>query len=171
MKKSILFLIVMFSPCALLAASGNGEVDIIERTINFVIFFALVYYFAAERIKGVFKERRENIANSLAKIQEKLQESKRERQRAVEELEEAKKVAKDIIEVAHKESAIILQKAEENTKVEIENLIRQFNESMVFERRKMEKQVIDEILGEFLNKDSVVLPKDVLTQALLRKVA
>ncbi|EES89583.1 F0F1 ATP synthase subunit B [Helicobacter canadensis] len=171
MKKSILFLIAMFSPCVLLAASGNGEVDIIERTINFVIFFALVYYFAAEKIKGVFKERRENIANSLAKIQEKLQESKRERQRAVEELQEAKKVAKDIIEVAHKESAIILQKAEENIKVEIENLIRQFNESMVFERRKMEKQVIDEILGEFLNKDSVVLPKDVLTQALLRKVA
>ena len=161
----------MFSPCILLAASGSGEVDIVERTINFVIFFALVYYFAAERIKGVFKERREGIANSLAKIQEKLQESKKERQKAVNELDEAKKIAKDIIEVAHKESAIILQKAEENTKAEIENLIRQFNESMTFERRKMEKLIIDEVLKEFLSKDSAVLPKDVLTQALLRKVA
>ena len=161
----------MFSPCILLAASGSGEVDIVERTINFVIFFALVYYFAAERIKGVFKERREGIANSLAKIQEKLQESKKERQKAVNELDEAKKIAKDIVEVAHKESAIILQKAEENTKAEIENLIRQFNESMTFERRKMEKLIIDEVLKEFLSKDSAVLPKDVLTQALLRKVA
>lgn len=161
----------MFSPCILLAASGSGEVDIVERTINFVIFFALVYYFAAERIKGVFKERREGIANSLAKIQEKLQESKKERQKAANELDEAKKIAKDIIEVAHKESAIILQKAEENTKAEIENLIRQFNESMTFERRKMEKLIIDEVLKEFLSKDSAVLPKDVLTQALLRKVA
>ena len=161
----------MFSPCILLAASGSGEVDIVERTINFVIFFALVYYFAAERIKGVFKERREGIANSLAKIQEKLQESKKERQKAANELDEAKKIAKDIVEVAHKESAIILQKAEENTKAEIENLIRQFNESMTFERRKLEKLIIDEVLKEFLSKDSAVLPKDVLTQALLRKVA
>lgn len=164
-------MMAMFSPCILLAASGSGEVDIVERTINFVIFFALVYYFAAERIKGVFKERREGIANSLAKIQEKLQESKKERQKAVNELDEAKKIAKDIVEVAHKESAIILQKAEENTKAEIENLIRQFNESMTFERRKMEKLIIDEVLKEFLSKDSAVLPKDVLTQALLRKVA
>lgn len=164
-------MMAMFSPCILLAASGSGEVDIVERTINFVIFFALVYYFAAERIKGVFKERREGIANSLAKIQEKLQESKKERQKAANELDEAKKIAKDIIEVAHKESAIILQKAEENTKAEIENLIRQFNESMTFERRKMEKLIIDEVLKEFLSKDSAVLPKDVLTQALLRKVA
>ena len=164
-------MMAMFSPCILLAASGSGEVDIVERTINFVIFFALVYYFAAERIKGVFKERREGIANSLAKIQEKLQESKKERQKAVNELDEAKKIAKDIVEVAHKESAIILQKAEENTKAEIENLIRQFNESMTFERRKMEKRIIDEVLKEFLSKDSAVLPKDVLTQALLRKVA
>ena len=164
-------MMAMFSPCILLAASGSGEVDIVERTINFVIFFALVYYFAAERIKGVFKERREGIANSLAKIQEKLQESKKERQKAANELDEAKKIAKDIVEVAHKESAIILQKAEENTKAEIENLIRQFNESMTFERRKMEKLIIDEVLKEFLSKDSAVLPKDVLTQALLRKVA
>ena len=171
MKKSFLFLMAMFSPCILLAASGSGEVDIVERTINFVIFFALVYYFAAERIKGVFKDRREGIANSLAKIQEKLQESKKERQKAANELDEAKKIAKDIVEVAHKESAIILQKAEENTKAEIENLIRQFNESMTFERRKMEKLIIDEVLKEFLSKDSAVLPKDVLTQALLRKVA
>lgn len=164
-------MMAMFSPCILLAASGSGEVDIVERTINFVIFFALVYYFAAEKIKGVFKERREGIANSLAKIQEKLQESKKERQKAANELDEAKKIAKDIVEVAHKESAIILQKAEENTKAEIENLIRQFNESMTFERRKMEKLIIDEVLKEFLSKDSAVLPKDVLTQALLRKVA
>lgn len=171
MKKSVLFLALVFSPYALFAASGSGEVDIVERTINFVIFFALVYYFAAERIKNVFRERREGIANSLAKIQEKLQESKKERQKALNELEEAKKIAKDIVEVAHKESALIAQKAEESTKAEIENLIRQFNESMAFERRKMEKHIIDEILGEFLNKNSVVLPKDVLTRALLREVA
>lgn len=171
MKKNIYFLVFVFSPCMLFAASGSGEVDIVERTINFVIFFALIYYFAADKIKAVFKERREGIADSLAKIQEKLQESKKAKQKVINELEEAKKNAKEIIETAHKESSIILQKSEENTKNEIEHLVRQFNESMAFERRKMEKLVIGEILNEFLNQDAVVLNKDILAQALLKKVA
>ena len=64
-----------------------------------------------------------------------------------------------------------MQKSEENTKNEIEHLVRQFNESMAFERRKMEKLVISEILNEFLNQDAVVLNKDILAQALLKKVA
>ena len=50
-------------------------------------------------------------------------------------------------------------------------MVRQFNESMAFERRKMEKLVISEILNEFLNQDAVVLNKDILAQALLKKVA
>ena len=64
-----------------------------------------------------------------------------------------------------------MQKSEETTKNEIEHLVRQFNESMAFERRKMEKLVISEILNEFLNQDAVVLNKDILAQALLKKVA
>ena len=167
MKK--IFTLLFLFPCALLAA--EGELDIIERVINFVIFFALIYYFAADKIKGIFVERREGIANSLAKIQEKLQESKKEKQKAMQMLEEAKKNAKEIVATAHKESEIIAKKIEENTKVELENLIRQYNETINFERRKVEKVVIEEVLSEFLNKDSVTLSKDMLSQALLRKAA
>ena len=167
MKKIFMYLLLM--PCALFAA--QGEVDIIERVINFVIFFALVYYFAASKIKAIFIERREGIANSLAKIQEKLQESKKEKQKAMHILEEAKKTAKEIVETAHKESEIISKKIEEGVKVELENLIRQYNETISFEQRKVEKLVIDEILLEFLNKDNVALNKEVLLQALLRKAA
>ena len=80
MKRIIVLLVV--APYILLAANGSGEVDIIERTINFVIFFALIYYFAADKIKAIFVNRREEIAGSLARIQEKLQASKKEKQQA-----------------------------------------------------------------------------------------
>lgn len=55
--------------------------------------------------------------------------------------------------------------------MELENLVRQYNDRIAFEQRKVEKMVIDEILSEFLNKDSVVLSKDVLAQSLLKKAA
>ena len=66
---------------------------------------------------------------------------------------------------------IVAQKIEESTKMELENLVRQYNDRIAFEQRKVEKMVIDEILSEFLNKDSVVLSKDVLAQSLLKKAA
>lgn len=159
-------------PVVLFGANAEGgNYDIIERVINFVIFFALVYYFAADSIKAIFRERKENIANSLAKIQEKLQESKKAKEKALNQLDEAKKVAASIVETAHKESIIIAQKVEEATKIELENLMRQHNDQLAFEQRKAEKQIIDEILSELLNKDSVALSREVLVQSLLKKVA
>ncbi|WP_104721177.1 F0F1 ATP synthase subunit B [Helicobacter mesocricetorum] len=167
MKK--IFILLAVIPYMLLAASGTGEIDIIERTINFVIFFALIYYFAADKIKAIFADRREEIASSLAKIQEKLQASKKEKQKTLKDLEEAKRVASEIIETAHKETYVIAQKIEETTRIELEGLVKQFNESMAFERRRIEKSVINEVLEEVLYKDSIALSKEVLAQSLLKK--
>lgn len=171
-SKNSHLLALLFVPAVLFAAGGeNANYDIIERIINFVIFFGLVYYFAADAIKNTFKARRDEIANSLAKIQEKLQDSKRAKEKAQNQLEEAKQTARDIVETAHKESVIITQKVEEATKIELENLVRQYNDHIAFEQRKVEKLIVDEILSEFLNRDSVVLKKDALAQSLLKRVA
>ena len=75
-KNKFLLALAFFLPTLLLAAGKEVDYDIIERTINFVIFFGLVYYFAADGVRNVFKNRRDEIANALAKIQEKLQDSK-----------------------------------------------------------------------------------------------
>lgn len=171
MKSRFYIFALLGVPSMLLAAGDGNNYDIVERTINFVIFFALVYYFGADAIKNTFKARRDEIANSLAKIQEKLQDSKKAKEKAMLRLQESKKIAKDIVETAHKESAIIAQKIEENTKLEIENLVRQYNDHIAFEQRKAEKFIVDAILSEFLNKDSVALSKEVLSQSLLKKVA
>ncbi|MBX7490075.1 F0F1 ATP synthase subunit B [Helicobacter turcicus] len=171
-SKKLCLLSLLFAPAVLFAAGGeNADYDIVERTINFVIFFGLVYYFGADAIKNTFKARRDDIANSLLKIQKKLHDSQLAKEKAQSQLEEAKQTARDIVETAHKESAIIAQKVEEATKMELENLVRQYNDHIAFEQRKAEKLIVDEILSEFLNRDSVVLSKDVLVQSLLKKVA
>ncbi|MCI5968770.1 F0F1 ATP synthase subunit B [Helicobacter sp.] len=166
---------LLFVPAALFALGAESasvnNYDIIERTINFVIFFGLVYYFAADAIKNSFKTRRDEIANSLARIQEKLQDSKKAKEMAQMQLEEAKKTARDIVETAHRESVIIAQKVEEATKIELENLVRQYNDHIAFEQRKAEKLVVNDILSEFLNQDSVAISKDVLVKSLLKKAA
>ena len=38
-------------------ASGSGETDIFWRVINFAIFFGLLYYLLADKIKEFFKNR------------------------------------------------------------------------------------------------------------------
>ncbi|MDA3968614.1 F0F1 ATP synthase subunit B [Helicobacter ibis] len=170
MNSIIRILSLFFIPTFLLAA-GSGEVDIVERSINFVIFFALIYYFAADKVKTMFVERRNSIAESLSKIQDKLQESKKEKQKALKQLEEAKKTANDIIETAKKEALIIAQKVDEQTNEEIESLVRQFNDDIAFERKKIERSVVADTLEEFLNSDLLTLNKETLVRTLLKKVA
>lgn len=159
--------LVFIAPSVVFASSG--ETDIVYRVINFVIFFGLLYYFAGSKIKGIFVARREGIASALAKIQDKLQESKKSKQRATLRVDEARKTAKEIIESAHKEGEIIAKRIEESAKNEMDNLVRQFEEELNFERRKVEKAVISEILDELLKKQT--LNKDILSSALLKKVA
>lgn len=168
---SVLFLLVC-SPCVMLAAGAPiGETDFYERLINFLIFVAIIYYFTATPIKRFFKERRSGIASSLEKIQEKLQASKDAKAHAKQEIEIAKKNAEDVIATAKKEALLITQKIEDNTQVEIENLIRQYNEMVDFEYRKCEKEIISEILDELFEYTTSTLDQKTLGEILLKKVA
>lgn len=155
----------------MLAAGGGGETDIVERTINFVIFVAILYYLAADKVKAIFAARQESIATELEKVQEKLKESKKAKEQAQKRLEESKRMAEDVILTAKKEVVLLTQKVEDSTKSDIENLIRQYNDSMEFEKRKAERAIIDEILAELFESDATKLDKAAYGEILLKKVA
>ncbi len=73
----VLLLVLMISTYAL-ASSGSAEhadTDIIQRTVNFVLFSALIWYLVAEPVKNYFAGRSQGIANELQKVQDKLNES------------------------------------------------------------------------------------------------
>ncbi len=157
-------------PTVLLAA-GEGETDIVERTINFVIYIAILYYLAADKIKAIFVARQESIATELSKVQEKLKESKHAKEQAQKRVEESRRKAEEIVVSARKEASLLTQKIEESTRVEVESLIRHYQDSMEFEKRKREQSVVNEILSELFGSDATKLEKGAYAEILLKKVA
>ena len=65
----------MISTYALASDAEHGATDIVQRTVNFVLFAGLVWYLVAEPAKNYFASRSQAIADDLKRVQEKLNES------------------------------------------------------------------------------------------------
>ena len=149
MKKLISFLGI-FAVFAF--ASDISHTDIIPRTINFIIFVAILWYLAGNKIKNFFKQRKENIAKKFTEIENKLKESKLRKEALKAELENAKVKAKEIIENAKMESEIITQKIKAQTEEEIKILQRQFEEFKKLEENKIKKEAVKEFMDKILEE-------------------
>ena len=55
--KRILLLGLALAPVALLANEGAVETDIVQRTVNFIIFAGILWYLLADKIKAFFANR------------------------------------------------------------------------------------------------------------------
>ncbi len=170
--KKIIYLLLLILPVTIFASGGESETtDIIPRTINFLIFAAILYYLAANPIKDFFKGRRSSIAERLNSIQEKLKASTIEKNEAKELIEKAKNEAKSIMEVTKNETEIQKAKILETLKLDLENLQHGFDDQVSIEERKMTRTVISEILDEVFVKESLDLKKDELLDIVMKKVA
>ncbi len=153
-------------------ASGDYSIthtDFIPRTINFLIFVAILWYVAGNKIVNFFKQRRENIAKRFQEIEEKLKESKARKEALKAELENAKIKAKEIIENAKKEAEIIEEKIKAQTEEEIKILQKQFEEFKMYETQKAKKEVVEEFMKDIL-KDIHITSEDA-AKLILKKVA
>ncbi len=172
--KKLLYILLLILP-AFVYASGGSEgaesTDIIPRTVNFLIFAAILYYFVANPVKDFFNGRKNSIADRLNSIQEKLKESSNQKNRAKELIEKAKIEAISIMEVSKNETEILKAKILENHKMDIENLEKSFDDQISIERRKMTRAVISEVLDDVFAKDSSLLKKDELLDIVMKKVA
>ncbi len=83
-------------------AAAEGSTDIVQRTVNFLVFAGILYYLLAEPIKNYFGGRSAGIANELEKVQERLRESKRLKEAAELKIEEAKRFVNELIEMTQK---------------------------------------------------------------------
>ena len=168
--KKIALLAGIFS--ALAFASGDYSIahtDFIPRTINFLIFVAILWYVAGNKLVNFFKQRKENIAKRFQEIEEKLKESKARKEALKAELENAKIKAKEIIENAKKEAELIEKKIKAQTEEEIKILQKQFEEYKKFETQKAKKEVVEAFLEEVL-KDIHLTSEDA-AKLILKKVA
>lgn len=139
---------LLFSTFLFASAVDLSQTDMLERTINFVIFIAILWYFFAAKAKEFFVSRREKIADRLSEVQEKLKIAKNDKEQALRKLEEAREKAAEILEIAKKEAYMVAQKIEEQTSVDIETMRKNTEVLMDFEQRKMEKEVVEEVLQE-----------------------
>ncbi len=166
MKKTVLFL-SLFGVFAF-ASEAAGHTDIIPRTINFLIFAAILWYLAGNKIINFFKQRRENIAKKFQEIEEKLKESKARKEALKAELENAKVKAREIVENAKKEAELLEGKIKVQTEEEIKILQKQFEEFKKYETQKAKKEVVETFLNETV-KDLHITSED--AAKLILKVA
>ena len=170
----MLYISLLTLPIFLFASGAEGVdkgTDIVPRTINFLIFAAILYYLAANQIKDFFVGRKAGIADRLDSIQKKLKESAREKAEAKELIDRAKVEAKEILEISKEETQILKAKILENLELDMENLEKGYEDQISIERRKMTRSVISEVLDDVFAKGSLSLEKDELLNIVMKKVA
>lgn len=169
MKKFLL--VFAFLPSVILASSGGGDYDIVPRTINFLIFAAILVYLLKNPAKNFYNNRIAKISSRLEDIQKRVLDSKNKKLEMIKQLESAKKEAANAVEFAQKEAEILTQKIKEDTKSELLLLERYFEEQKDYEQRKMQKEVIASILNQMFDAKENALSQDEILAIMLKKVS
>lgn len=167
-------LVLMLSMSTLALASEqvtDGSTDIVQRTVNFVLFAGLVWYLIAEPVKSFFNTRSQGISDELKKVQDKLNESATLKKEAEEKVTEAKKFAQDLAESTKKESKILSESIKNQCEAELEVLTKHHNSVMELEQRKMVSSVVEDVLEEVLTQSNESFDKKAMANVILKKVA
>ena len=152
-------------------AGAEGSTDIVQRTVNFLIFAGILYYLLAEPIKGYFAGRSAAIADELNKVQDRLRESKRLKEAAEQKVEEAERFAAELSEISKKENKVLSDKILVQCDQELEIIQKQNDGLMELEKRKMVREVVNEVMSDVMTGSDEAMGKDAMTEILKKKVA
>lgn len=170
MKKILLAFFVALVPI-FGAEVEFAKSDFVMRTVNFVIFVAILWYLVAGWIRNALKTRQEGIASQLNAVQDKLKESLSKKETAQKELSNSKQLAQTIIQDAKKEAQILTQNIESQCNIDIENIKKSHAERLNFEQKRAKVAVVDEILDELLSDKNIPLTKKDFVEILTKRVA
>lgn len=158
MKRVLLLLAMAMVPVALFASEGaETNYDIVQRTVNFIIFAAILWYLLADKIKAFFANRTLGIQSELDKVQDSLKASK-------------DRVAETFC-LIFSISDFALSIISASVDADIANLSKNLDEMIKVEISKAKKQVVAEILDELLNSENIKLSQDELVNIVLKRVA
>lgn len=152
-------------------AAAEGSTDIVQRTVNFLVFAGILYYLLAEPIKNYFGGRTSGIASELEKVQERLQESKRLRETAELKIEEATRFVNELTETTRKECKILSDRITSQCDQDMEVLFKQNTGLMELEKRQMVRTTVNEVMNEVMNASDASMSGDAMTDILKKKVA
>jgi len=167
----ILVLMLMISTYALASEAEHGGTDIVQRTVNFLLFAGLIWYLVGEPVKNYFTSRSQEIADRLKEVQNKLDESVNLKKEALAKVTEAEKFAEELMVAAKKENKIINDNIMKQCEADLEALVKQQASKQDFEERKMVREVVDTILQETLSQSADTFDKKAMANVILKKVA
>jgi len=171
LKKLLLIGLAALAPVALFANTEGAETDIVQRTVNFIIFVGILWYLLADKIKAYFAGRTASIQAELDKVQDSLKASKDKVEEANKKLEEAKALATEIVDGAKADIDSVKKRVSDAVDAEIANLEKTFDERIKVETSKTKRQIVSEVLDELLSSENVSLTQDELANIVLKKVA
>lgn len=152
-------------------AGAEASTDIVQRTINFLIFAGILFYVLAEPLKNYFSGRSSGIADELEKVQERLRESKRLKEAAEHKVEEAERFASELAESSKKENKLLSDKILAQCEQDLEVIAKQNGALMELDKRKMVREVVADVMNDVMNSSSETLGKEAMTEILKKKVA
>ena len=167
----ILVLMLTMSTFALASSAEHAGTDIVQRTVNFLLFAGLVWYLVAEPIKSFFVSRSQGFSDELQKVQDKLGETISLKKEALAKVSEAEKFAEELVITSKKENKIINDNMMIQCEAELESLVKQHATLTDFEQRKMVRTVVENILNEVLSQSGSSFDKEAMANVILRKVA
>ena len=167
----ILVIMLMISTCALASSAENAGTDIVQRTVNFLIFAGLIWYLVAEPVKSFFASRSQGIADELQKVQDKLNESIALKKEALAKISDAEKFAEELVVSLKKENKVLNDNIMLQCDADLETLTKQHVSLMNFEQRKMVRTVVEDIVNEVLSQSGDSFDKEAMANVILKKVA
>jgi len=167
----ILVLLLMISTYALASEAQHAGTDIVQRTVNFILFAGLVWYLVGEPVKNYFASRSQGIADELKKVQEKLDESIARKQEALAKISEAEKFAEDLANSSKKENKMINDGIMAQCEIELENITKQSISKRKFEEKKMVREVVEDVIEETLSQSADSFDREAMANVILKKVA
>jgi len=167
MKKTLL--IALLSGIALASeAAASGGTDIVARTINFLIFAAILWYLVGNKAITFFRNRKEEIASKFQEVENRLKEAKARKEELKAKLEEAKIKANEIVQDAKNEAEHIYSSIIADAKAEMELMEKHFEDAKIAEIKKAKREAIKAFLEDVL-KDVHLTSED--AAKLVLKVA
>jgi len=167
----ILVAVLALSSLVFASADGGHSTDIVQRTVNFVLFAALLWYLLANPVKSYFANRSKGIADEYESVQNRLNESIEKKKDALAKISNAEKQAVEIIETAKKESKILNDAILEQCESDLVNLEKAQQGKLELAQRRMVASVVEEVLEEIVKDASGELSKDAMVNVILKKVA
>jgi len=167
----IVVLLLTMSTFALASEAGEAGTDIVQRTVNFILFAGLIWYLIAEPVKNYFNARSQAIADKLNQVQERLNETAALKQEALEKVSEAKKFAEELAVLSKKESKILGDNIMAQCEADLEVIAKQFEAKKELAERKMVASVVEEVMDKVLQESSKSFDKKAMANVILKKVA